>query len=136
MRVMAPEQEATLPPELRAFLHSCIDSIQQIELLLLMRGSERMRTARDIAAELNIPVPAARHDVESLAVRGLLEVKVGEEIAYRYKPKTEDLAKYSDQLARYYITSRHAVLGFVAAESRRSIKRFSDAFRFGDREGT
>lgn len=133
---MAPEQEATLPPELRAFLHSCIDSIQQIELLLLMRGSERMRTARDIAAELNIPVPAARHDVESLAVRGLLEVKVGEEIAYRYKPKTEDLAKYSDQLARYYITARHAVLGFVAAESRRSIKRFSDAFRLGDREGT
>jgi predicted ArsR family transcriptional regulator len=101
-----------------------------------MRGSERMRTARDIAAELGIPVPAARHDVESLAVRGLLEVKVGEEIAYRYKPKTDDLAKYSDQLARYYITARHAVLGFVAAESRRSIKRFSDAFRLGEREGT
>ena len=133
---MAPEQEATLPAELRAFLHSCIDSIQQVELLLLMRGSERMRTARDIAAELGIPVPAARHDVESLTARGLLEVKVGEEIAYRYKPKTEDLAKYSDQLARYYITARHAVLGFVAAESRRSIKRFSDAFRLGDREGT
>lgn len=133
---MAPEQEGTLPPELRAFLHSCIDSIQQVELLLLMRGSERARTARDIAAELGIPVPAARHDVESLTARGLLEVKVGEEIAYRYKPKTEDLAKYSDQLAQYYITARHAVLGFVAAESRRSIKRFSDAFRLGDREGT
>jgi predicted ArsR family transcriptional regulator len=133
---MAPEQEGTLPPELRAFLHSCIDSIQQIELLLLMRGSERMRTARDIAAELGIPVPGARHDVESLAARGLLEVKVGEEIAYRYKPKTDDLAKYSDQLARYYITARQAVLGFVAAESRRSIKRFSDAFRLGEREGS
>ena len=101
-----------------------------------MRGSERMRTARDIAAELGIPVPAARHDVESLAARGLLEVKVGEEIAYRYKPKTEDLAKYSDQLARFYITSRHAVLGFIADGSRRSLKRFSDAFKLSDREGT
>jgi sugar-specific transcriptional regulator TrmB len=133
---MAPEQEGALPPELRAFLHSCIDSIQQVELLLLMRGSERLRTARDIAAELGIPAPAARHDVESLAARGLLEVKVGDEIAYRYKPKTEDLAKYSDQLARFYITSRHSVLGFIAAESRRSIKRFSDAFKLSDREST
>jgi DNA-binding FadR family transcriptional regulator len=124
----------TLPSELRVFLHTCIESIAQVELLLLMRGSERMRTARDIASELGVTVAAARRDVEILAARGLLEVRVGEEIAYRYRPKSDDLARYCDLLAQYYITSRQTVLGFVAAESRLSIKRFADAFKLRDRE--
>jgi DNA-binding transcriptional MocR family regulator len=99
-----------------------------------MRGSERMRTARDIASELRVSVATARREVETLAARGLLEVRVGDEIAYRYRPKSDDLARYCDLLAQYYITSRQAVLGFVAADSRLSIRRFSDAFKLRDRE--
>lgn len=123
-----------LPPELRAFLHTCIESIGQVELLMMLRGSERFRTARDIATELNVPTAVARRDVETLAARGLLEVRVGEETAYRYRPNSDDLARYCDLLARCYITSRAAVLGFVATASRLSIKRFSDAFRWRDSE--
>ena len=126
---MPNEPGNELPAGLRAFIHSCIESIEQIELLLLMRGSERFRSARDIASELRVAISVARRDVETLAARGLLEVHVGEEITYRYRPKSDDLARYCDLLAQYYITSRQAVLGFVAAESRLSIKRFSDAFK-------
>ena len=71
-----------LPPELRAFLHSCIESIEQIELLMLMRGSEHFRTARDVANALREPIGTARGDLETLAARGLLDVFVGEETAY------------------------------------------------------
>jgi len=131
---MPNDGEEVLPSELRVFLHSCIESIEQVELLLLLRGSERMRTAREIATALRIPIPIARSDVETLVARGLLEVRVGEEIAYRYRPKSEDLVRYCDLLAQYYITSRQAVLVFVATESRQSIKRFSDAFKLRDRE--
>ena len=121
--------EQDLPTGLRVFLHSCIESIAQVELLLLLRGSDRWRTAGEIATELNLAAPAARAAVETLAARGLLEVRVGHEIAYRYGPKSSDLAKYCDLLAQHYITSRQAVLAFVADESRISIKRFSDAFK-------
>src|SRR4051794_3438625 len=131
---MPNDGEEVLPSELRVFLHSCIESIEQVELLLLLRGSERMRTAREIATALRISIAIARSDVETLAARGLLEVRVGEEIAYRYRPKSEDLVRYCDLLAQYYITSRQAVLLFVATESRQSIKRFSDAFKLRDRE--
>jgi predicted ArsR family transcriptional regulator len=131
---MPNEPEGGLPPDLRVFLHTCIESIEQVELLLLMRGSERMRTAREIASELRVSVAVARREVETLAARGLLEVRVGEEIAYRYRPKSEDLARYCDLLAQYYITSRQAVLRFVADESRLSIKKFSDAFKLRNPE--
>jgi DNA-binding FadR family transcriptional regulator len=128
------DESKELPAELRAFLHACIESIEQVELLVMMRGSERLRTARDIASELGVSIAAARRHVETLAARGLLEVRVGEEISYRYKPKSGDLAHYADLLAQYYITSRQAVFAFVAAESRLSIKRFSDAFKLRDQE--
>jgi hypothetical protein len=129
---MSNDQEVTLPTELRAFLHSCIDSIDQIELLMMLRGSDRMRTTREIASDLGVALAVARRNVETLAARGLLEVRVAEEMSYRYRPRTDDLARYCDLLAQYYVTARPTVLGFVATESRLSIKRFADAFNFRD----
>ena len=126
---MSSEPDSALPASLRVFLHTCIDSIGQVELLLLLRGSLRWRTVAEIATELGISTAVARRDVETLAARGLLEVRVGDETAYKYAPKSDDLARYCDELAQFYITSRQAVLSFVATESRLSIKRFADAFK-------
>jgi hypothetical protein len=131
---MPAEPSEGLPPQLRAFLHSCIESIDQVELLMLLRGSDRFRTARDVASESGVSAIAARRNLETLSARGLLEVRVGEETSYRYRPKSEELGRYCDLLAQHYITSRPAVLGFVATESRLSIKRFADAFKLRDPE--
>jgi DNA-binding IclR family transcriptional regulator len=131
---MTNEIPAELPSELRAFLHSCIESIDQVELLMMLRGSDRFRTAREVASEFRMSPPHARRDLETLSARGLLDVRVGEETSYRYHPKSEQLGQYCDLLAQHYITSRHAVLGFVATESRLSVKRFADAFKLRDRD--
>lgn len=133
-REMDPGRHEELPGELRAFLHSCIESINQVELLMMLRGSERWRTARDVAADLHVPVPVARRDLETLAARGLLEVSVASEIEYRYRPKTADLSKYGDLLAQHYVTSRHLIFAFVSTRSRIAMKRFADAFKLRDGE--
>jgi len=125
---------ADLPPELRAFLNSCIESIDQAELLLILRGSDRRRSAREVSAEMNMPIARARQNLERLAARGLLDVDVGAETGYGYRPKSVELATYCDLLAQYYVTSRQAVLGFIAAESGLSVKRFADAFRLRDED--
>lgn len=125
-----------LPVGLRAFLHSCIESIEQVEVLMLLRGSNRARSVRDVSTMLRVPTATARKDLDTLAARGLLEVRVGvdEETTYLYRPKSEDLGRHCDALAEYYVTSRQAVFGFVATTSRLSIKQFSDAFKLRDRE--
>lgn len=123
---------ASLPAPLRAFLHSCIESIEQVELLMLLRGSERWRSARDVAGDFGVAPTVARRNLETLAARGLLEVRVDQETQYRFRPNSEELARYCDLLAQHYITSRPLVLGFVSAESRLSAKRFADAFRLRD----
>jgi hypothetical protein len=102
---------------------------------MLLRGSDRFRTARDVASELRMSSAGhARRDLETLSARGLLEVRVDEETSYRYRPKSDELARWSDLLAQHYVTSRQAVLGFVATESRLSVKRFADAFKLRDTE--
>jgi hypothetical protein len=131
---MPDDAAGELPSELRAFLHSCIESIDQVELIMLLRGSDRFRTAREVADELRQPVGATRRDLETLAARGLLEVSVGAEIAYRYRPKSPELARYGDLLAQHYVTSRNTIFKFVTASSRVALKRFADAFKLRDTE--
>ena len=131
---MPSDPSNQLPSELRAFLHSCIESIEQVELLMLLRGSAQARTARDVADALRVAASGARRDLETLAARGLLEVRVDVDTKYRYRPKSEELGRYCDLLAQHYVTSRQAVMGFVATESRLSVKRFADAFKLRNPE--
>jgi hypothetical protein len=122
-----------LPSELRAFLYSCIESIEQVELLMILRGSDLWRSTRDVAEDLHVPLAAARRDLDILTARGLLEVSVAEETRYRYRPKTDDLARYGDLLARHYVTSRHLIFKAIT-EARPAVKRFADAFKLRDPE--
>ena len=125
----------SLPPELRAFLFSCIESIEQVELLIVMRGSDRWRSTRDVSEELRIPIPVARGDLDTLAARGLFEVSVGNiETTYRYAPKTEGLARYADLLAQHYVTSRTLIYKAVTSDRRLTVKRFADAFKLRGEE--
>jgi predicted transcriptional regulator of viral defense system len=122
-------EDEELPQALRAFIYSCIESIEQVEALMLLRGADRHKTVRDVSTMLRVPAATARRDLETLAARGLLEVRVGDETEYAYKPKSEELGRYADLLAQYYVTARAALYGYIATGSRLSIKRFSDAFK-------
>lgn len=123
----------TLPPELRAFIFSCIDSIEQLEILSLLHRSGSPWSTRAVAAQLGFKDAAARHHLESLLARGLLKIEVGEEAAYRYAPRTPVLAGYTEQLAAFYEADRIAVLRFIATRPQ-SVRSFADAFKLRDSE--
>jgi len=131
---MEPGPPGALPPELRAFLHSCIDSIEQIEILLLLQRSNRAWIARAVGAELALIGPAARSHLEMLAARGLLQIAIDKDVSYRYAPKSADLRRYGDQLALHYADSPTTILRCIASSPRRSVKQFADAFKLRDPE--
>jgi predicted ArsR family transcriptional regulator len=128
------DSSSSLPPELRAFLFSCIDSLEQVELLVTLARTDAARTTREIGAELGLAEASARVHLETLKARGLLAVKVGDEIAYRYEPKTTELARYTEQLLQHYDASRLDVLTYVSTRSRAALKQFSGAFKLRDQE--
>lgn len=120
--------------ELRAFIYSCIDDVEQVQILALLSESDQARSARRVAAEASLADSAARHHLESLAARGLVSITVGQELTYRYAPKTANLRRYGDELVTLYRRAPLAILRLVATNLRPSVKRIADAFRLRDRE--
>ena len=116
-----------LPPELRAFLYSCVDSVEQVELLLQLRMARTPLSARQLAEQTGMPPSSMRRHLETMLVRGLLRADVGDQVMYRYAPETPELRKYAEMLDEYYSSHRDSV---VRAISSRAARTFAEAFKF------
>ena len=120
-------QGPELPAELRAFLYSCVDSVEQVELLLQLRMARTALSARQLAAQTAMAPTAVRRHLETLVVRGLLRADVAEQVMYRYAPETPELRKYAELLDEYYSSHRDAVLRAISS---RAARTFANAFKF------
>jgi hypothetical protein len=128
------EPDKALPAELRAFLFSCIDVVEQAEVLLLLAASPRPWTMRETAAELALPEPATRGYLEVLTARGLLRAHSASEVSYRYEPRSSQLAGYVEMLRREYESNRSTVLRQIMMRSTKSARNFANAFKLRDPE--
>lgn len=123
-----------LPAHLRAFLYSCIDSIEQLEVLTLLQGLDSPWSARMVARELGLSDTVARAYLDALAARGLAWATVRDEVRYGFKPASPALARYCDELASHLEQSRSDVLRFVAALPPPAVRSFANAFKLRDTE--
>jgi len=82
---MDPDSE--LPADLGAFLYSCIDSVDQVDLLIRLRASKTAKTVRQLPGTTGLPSASVRRHLETLVVRGLLRANVSSEVVYRYAPE-------------------------------------------------
>jgi hypothetical protein len=126
-------QASAISPELKAFIYSCFDAVEQVELLVLLQRAAEPWSARSAAQACGISDASARHHLETLAARGLLQIAVGQETTYRFAPKRAELQTYADALATGYADSRTAIVRLVVTSPLRSARRIADAFTFRER---
>lgn len=126
-----PPHSPDLSAELDRFLRECLDSVEQCEMVMVMHHKpERWWTAPELGAELYLAdVPTAR-DLELLAVRGLLDVRLGSDVQYRLSPASPSLTKAVTELAEYYRARRVDVLSYLVRKQGRALRHFAEAFRF------
>lgn len=116
-----------VPGEVRDFILRYIDSVAQLEALLLLRGNPDERWDVGTAAKrLYASEEETAGVLTQLCEDGLLSASDG---VYRYDCATADLRDIVDRLADVY--SRHLipVTNIIHAKPRR-IRQFADAFRF------
>jgi hypothetical protein len=131
---MTPEP---LPPDVAAFIGDHLLSLDEIEVLTAMRDlPDRWWDARLIYAELGIPVAAARGLLDHLAGLNLFDIRVTDEVRYRFQPGTAELAQTVSRLVAIYRTNRTAVVEAIAPVARRGVLDFANAFRLRDKDGT
>jgi hypothetical protein len=114
-----------VPDDLRAFILRHIDSIAELEALLLMRRERRAWSGADVAARLYIPASAAALVLDRLCAAALV-ARNGSE--FGYAPASEELGQMVDRLADTYARSLIPVTAIVHGKTR--VQQFADAFRF------
>lgn len=119
-----------IPHEVARFILDHIDSIAQLEAILLLRTSpDTWWECKQVAERLYISEENCSPILESHCERGLLlSEKVGGKSTYRYRPKTGDLREVIDRLAYYYSKHLVPVSNLVHAKARSRIEGFARAF--------
>jgi DNA-binding IclR family transcriptional regulator len=100
-----------VPGVLELILNYGIDSMESIEILLLLRRSEAFWTSEAVAQQLGIPKETAAQKLAAMARAQLLAIG-SDTGAYRYAPRSEAAREALDKLANL-----------------ERLRAFSDAFR-------
>ena len=116
-----------ISPAVRTLVAERIDSVPELEAVLLLRESPRVWSAEEAGTRLYVSSTVAAHVLRTLAERGFFAEDAGR---FRYAPATRELADAVDQLALAW--SRHlvTVTQMIHAKPSRNVRDFANAFRF------
>lgn len=122
--------DAVIPPRVQRFIATHIDSIEKLEVLLLLRThADREWTARDVSLELRIAETSAAARLADLAVRRLVTEHSGSPVAYRFGPASAEDSQDVTDLQATYATRRVSVISFIFSKPLDKVRGFADAFR-------
>jgi hypothetical protein len=117
-----------LPDDVYRFLYQYIDSVEQLEVLLLTRRSPgRSWTAGDMARDLYSHPSSIAGRFERLLGRGLLRESAPG--CFQYAPRSAELDQAVGRAAEMYRERRVAVISLIASKPIENVRAFSDAFR-------
>lgn len=115
-----------LPAELQEFLAKHIDSIAQLEALLLLRDAPDVAwDVQATARRLYIDDQQASHVLAHLCAEGLVESEAG---TFRFRPRSDELSRLAGLLDEYYRRYLVPITNLIHAKPRR-IQQFADAFK-------
>lgn len=115
-----------IPENVRQFIFSYIDSVEQLEVLLLLhsRPTETF-TAPKIADEMRSTEASVSMRLSSLVHAGLIEGD--SQAGYQYRPKSEEFTQLLSELSESNRVFRHKVLELIFSPMKKA-RNFADAF--------
>ena len=119
-----------IPQDARAFVTDHIDSVLQLELLLLLhKKREQDFDADEVVEELRIDPAWAAAQLDYFCARGILICTDQSPRRYRYAPKSPELDAAITRLDRAYTDRRVSVISLIFSKPTDKLRSFADAFR-------
>jgi hypothetical protein len=116
--------------DVRALIVERIDSVVQLELLLLLQASAgRAWTAAEVAQQLRIDPAWTAGQLDELVARGLAAPATDAPAAFRYAPAPPELDGTVVQLAKDYAERRVTIITLIFSKPVDKLRTFADAFR-------
>ncbi|HYJ17186.1 MAG TPA: hypothetical protein VE170_16965 [Candidatus Limnocylindria bacterium] len=119
-----------IPEEVKQFIFEKIDSVAEMEALLLLRSNpEASWSIASLAKRLYIDEGQTAKIVDHLCREGLLTISSNEQASYRYEPKSVELQNSVDRVAEMYTKHLVPISTLIHSKPRVRAQEFADAFR-------
>ena len=119
----------TLPTSVQQFLSKYIRSLEQLEVLLLVRNSpNRAWTSAEVYEVVRSSRASVEERLESFVQLGFLAKEEGSPATFRYAP-TDNVAAAVDETAGAYQKWRVRVIEAIFTPAEDPAQRFADAFK-------
>jgi hypothetical protein len=117
-----------LPEDVHRFLYQHIESVEQLEVLLLLwQAPDRGWTAEDVARALYSHPLSVSSRLALLMGQGML--RENQPGCYQYAPRSSELHETVSRVVHSYRERRVAVITLIASKPLENVRAFSDAFR-------
>lgn len=129
--------DAVVPSEVQRFVLDRIDSIAQLEAILMMRNApDTWWPSCTLAERLYIADQTCRSELHGLCQKGLVVARE-EDIgwSYRYAPSNGELREFVDRLVYYYSHHLVPISNLIHGKPRTRIQEFADAFTLKKKDG-
>jgi hypothetical protein len=121
--------EGGITSRVKQFITDYVESVMQLEVLfLLAEPPKKVWTANELAQQLRIDVVWVEAQLRDMVDKGLAAVEPSG-TAFRYAPRTPELAATVTELAHAYTDRRVTVIGLIFSKPVDKIRSFADAFR-------
>ncbi len=122
--------ERLIPDDIRQFILSSIDSIAQLEALLLLRSNPQEKWGvAAVARRLYITESETLSLLNNLREQGLVSSSEPEPGEYVYQPQSAYLTQMVDRIAELYANHLVPVTNLIHAKPRTRVQEFADAFK-------
>lgn len=118
--------EPDLPDDVRRLLQRHVQTVAELEILLLLHAASRWWRPDEAARELRFAEESVRHLLAGLVAKGFLEASEG---GYRFAPVDAARIDGTARLAAVYLERRVAVTTAIHTQPPAAIRAFADAFR-------
>jgi hypothetical protein len=123
--------QSAIPDEVLKFISTHIDSVPQLEVLLLMwREPTRTWTIHDIASRIYVASDVAAQIVQPLAQRRLIRHPDGDTTHYQFDPQWDRERQLMQRVAQAYQRQLIEVATFIHCRASSSVREFARAFDF------
>lgn len=119
-----------IPDDVKAFLLKHIDSVAQLEALLLLRANPDLEwNAETLAKRLYVSVQETAGLLARLCADGFLEARGDQTLIYQYHCRVSEQVNIVDRVAELYGHYLIPITHFIHAKPRTRVQEFADAFR-------
>jgi hypothetical protein len=119
-----------IPRDVRQFVARFLPSVEHLEtFVVLCSNTTRWWSGTDIAETAGIEESVAADVLEGLASNNFVDVKISNEILYRFNPAKTATGVLSKRCIKFYLRDRIALINLAATGARAPTHDFAEALR-------